>query len=78
MQTGSIGFLISTQTKTPPTKITQQTEVNELISPKSIELGNNPNEVQLVMGKPEKIINLSTQVIHIYKDMKIIYVDGCN
>ena len=28
------------------------------------------------MGNPDKIIDLRTQVIHIYKDMKIIYVDG--
>jgi hypothetical protein len=70
-----IGFVISTHLSTQNAPITQPF-FNELVSPKSIELGNTPDEVQSVMGNPNKIINLGTKVIHIYDDMKIIYDDG--
>jgi hypothetical protein len=69
-----LNHLISTRS-TPPAPITQP-DVTQSVSPKSIELGNTPDEVQSVMGQPDKIMNLGARVIHVYKDMKIIYVDG--
>jgi predicted RNA-binding Zn-ribbon protein involved in translation (DUF1610 family) len=65
----------STQPTTPPAPTTQPV-VTQSVSPKSVELGNTPDEVQSVMGQPDKIINLGARVIHVYEDMKIIYVDG--
>ena len=61
---------------TPPPAPTTQLDVTQSVSPKSVELGNTPDEVQSVMGQPDKIMNLGARVIHVYKDMKIIYVDG--
>lgn len=63
----AIGFSQSTST---------QPVVTQSVSPKSVELGNTPDEVQSVMGQPDKIINLGARKIHIYKDMKITYVNG--
>src|SRR2546423_1668716 len=60
---------ISSQSTTPPTPTTQPV-ATQPVSPKSIELGNTPDEVQSVMGQPDKIINLSARVIHVYEDMK--------
>ena len=73
----AVGFsqFKSTQLATPPAPIIQHT-VTQSLSPKSVELGNTPDEVQSVMGQPDKIIDLGPRVIHVYKDMKIIYVDG--
>lgn len=73
----AIGFSQSTsaQPTAPPTPTTQPVVIQS-VSPKSVELGNTPDEVQLVLGNPDKIINLGARVIHVYKDMKIIYVDG--
>jgi hypothetical protein len=73
----AIGFsqFKSTQPTMPPAPATQPV-VTQSISPKSIELGNTPDEVQSVMGQPDKIINLGARVIHVYEDMKIIYVEG--
>jgi hypothetical protein len=73
----SVGFsqFNSTRMTVSPGLITQPV-VPRSASPKSIELGNTPDEVQLVMGQADKIINLGARVIHVYKDMKIIYVDG--
>ena len=73
----AIGFSQSTSTQptTPPAPTTQPV-VTQSVSPKSVELGNTPDEVQSVMGQPDKTINLGARVIHVYKDMKIIYVDG--
>jgi hypothetical protein len=73
----AVGFsqFNSTRMTVSPGLITQPV-VPRSASPKSIELGNTPDEVQLVMGQADKIINLGARVIHVYKDMKIIYVDG--
>lgn len=72
----AIGFtqLISTRPTTPAP--TTQPVGTQSVSPKSVELGNTPDEVQSVMGQPDKIIDLGARVIHVYQDMKIIYVDG--
>ncbi len=73
----ALGFSKSTSTQpTMPPAATTQPVVTQSVSPKSIELGNTPDEVQSIMGQPDKIINLDARVIHVYKDMKIIYVDG--
>lgn len=69
------GLLFITQTMKPLSS-TAQHRISQPPSARSIELGDSPDKVQRVMGNPEKIIDLHTQVIHIYKDMKIIYVNG--
>jgi hypothetical protein len=73
----AVGFsrFITTQPATPPAPTTQPV-VTQSASPKSVELGNTSDEVQSVMGQPDKILNLGVRIIHVYKDMKIIYVDG--
>jgi hypothetical protein len=73
----AVGFsqFMSTQ-PTPPPAPTTQPVVTQSASPKSVEIGNTTDEIQSVMGQPDKIINLGARVIHVYKDMKIIYVDG--
>jgi hypothetical protein len=73
----AVGFsqFTSTQPTTPPAPTTQPV-VTQSVSPKSVALGNTLDEVQSVMGQPDKIIDLGARVIHVYQDMKIIYVDG--
>ncbi len=44
--------------------------------PKTVELGQTPEQVEAILGKPEKIVKLDPKMIYIYKDMKIIFVDG--
>lgn len=35
-----------------------------------------PEEVTKVLGAPEKKIDLGAKKIYVYKDMKIVFVDG--
>jgi hypothetical protein len=44
-------------------------------STKSVELGQTPEQVEAVLGRPEKIVNLGAKKIYVYKDMKIVFVD---
>jgi len=44
--------------------------------PKTIQLGMTPEEVQAVLGQPEKIVNLGSKQILVYKDLKVTFVDG--
>ena len=43
---------------------------------KTISLGQSPTEVEGILGKPEKIVNLGTKVTYIYKDMKVVFLDN--
>lgn len=46
------------------------------VIPKQVELNQSPEQVVNVLGQPEKIVNLGAKVTYIYKDMKVIFVDG--
>lgn len=73
----AVGY--SQSTSTPPTPLptpTSQPAVTQSVPPKKVELGNTPDEVQSAIGQPDKIVDLGVRVIHVYKDMKIIYDDG--
>jgi hypothetical protein len=45
-------------------------------STKSVDLGQTPSQVEGALGRPDKIVNLGSKTIYVYKDMKIIFVDG--
>lgn len=55
--------------------ITPESEV-KAASTKSVDLGQTPAEVEAALGAPGKIINLGSKMIYVYKDMKIVFVDG--
>lgn len=43
---------------------------------KTIALGQTRAEVEDILGKPERIVDLGVKVIYVYKDMKVTFVDG--
>ena len=43
---------------------------------KTIELGQTPEQVETILGKPGKIVNLGQKITYIYPDMKVVFVDG--
>ncbi|MBZ5599017.1 MAG: hypothetical protein LAN83_11910 [Acidobacteriia bacterium] len=44
--------------------------------PPTIEIGQTIDQVVGALGKPEKIVNLGTKKIYVYKDLKITFVNG--
>lgn len=42
----------------------------------TVKLGQTPEEVAQILGAPEKKIDLGAKKIFVYKDMKIVFVDG--
>lgn len=44
--------------------------------PATIEKGQTPDQVTGILGQPEKIINLGTKQIYVYKDLKVTFVNG--
>jgi hypothetical protein len=44
--------------------------------PQSIEKGQTEDQVVAAFGKPDKIVNLGSKKLYIYKDMKITFVGG--
>ena len=44
--------------------------------PASIEKGQTPDQVQAALGKPDKIVNLGSKQIWVYKDLKVTFLNG--
>jgi len=44
--------------------------------PQTIEKGQTTDQVQGSLGKPDKIVNLGTKQIWVYKDLKVTFVNG--
>jgi NAD-dependent oxidoreductase involved in siderophore biosynthesis len=45
-------------------------------STKTIALGQTRAQVEEILGKPERIVDLGAKVMYVYKDMKVTFVDG--
>jgi hypothetical protein len=44
--------------------------------PAQIEKGQTPDQVKAALGNPDKIINLGTKLIYVYKDIKVTFLNG--
>jgi hypothetical protein len=44
--------------------------------PQTVEKGQTPDQVQAALGKPDKIVNLGTKMIYVYKDLKVTFLNG--
>jgi hypothetical protein len=44
--------------------------------PQQIEKGQTPDQVKAALGNPDKIVNLGTKQIYVYKDLKVTFVNG--
>jgi hypothetical protein len=54
----------------------QQQPQQPAAPPASIQLGQTVDQVQTSFGPPEKIVNLGTKQIYVYKDLKVTFVNG--
>jgi hypothetical protein len=46
------------------------------VNTKTIGLGQTRVQVEEILGKPERVVDLGAKVTYVYKDMKVIFVDG--
>jgi hypothetical protein len=44
--------------------------------PPTIQLGQTVDQVQAVLGQPDKIVNLGAKLIYVYKDLKVTFMNG--
>lgn len=44
--------------------------------PQTIQLGMTTDQVQGVLGKPDKVFNLGAKQIYVYKDVKVTFLNG--
>ena len=49
---------------------------SEAAATKTISLGQSTGQVEDILGRPERIVDLGLKVTYIYKDMKVIFQDG--
>jgi hypothetical protein len=43
---------------------------------KTIQMGQSPAEVEGILGKPDKVVDLGAKKIFVYKDMKVVFLDS--
>ena len=46
------------------------------VESKTVKLGMNFDEVKTTLGNPDKLVDLGAKQVYIYKDMKIVFIDG--
>ncbi len=61
--------------KTIDTVITDPATVSAVES-KTIKLGMSLDEVKKSLGNPDKIVDLGTKQVYIYKDMKVVFLNS--
>jgi len=44
--------------------------------PQTIEKGQTTDQVRAALGKPDKIVNLGSKQLYVYKDLKVTFVNG--
>ncbi len=54
----------------------QPAQEQQPAEPQTIQLGMTTDQVQSVLGKPEKIFDVGTKQIYTYKDVKITFLNG--
>ena len=42
--------------------------------PQTVQLGQTPDQVRAALGQPDKVVNLGSKQIYVYKDLKITFV----
>lgn len=57
-----------------PTAVEQPTPAPS--QPASIQLGETIDQVVAALGQPEKMVNLGSKQIYVYKDLKVTFIDG--
>jgi len=54
----------------------QQQQQQQQSQPQSIQMGMTMDQVTSAMGQPEKTVNLGPKQIYVYKDLKVIFING--
>ncbi|MGA9980808.1 MAG: hypothetical protein WBQ08_19465 [Candidatus Sulfotelmatobacter sp.] len=51
-----------------------QAATQQQAEPQTIQLGETADQVRTALGQPDKVVNLGTKQIYVYKDLKITFV----
>jgi hypothetical protein len=64
------------QAAQPPAQQQPAAQEQPAAEPQTIEKGQTPDQVEAAMGKPDKIVNLGSKQIYVYKDLKVTFLNG--
>jgi hypothetical protein len=54
----------------------QQEQPAQQAEPATVQLGMTTDQVESALGKPDKIFNVGTKQIYVYKDVKVTFLNG--
>jgi hypothetical protein len=58
-----------------PTASTQSQPAQQA-EPATVQLGMSTDQVESILGKPDKLFNVGTKQIYVYKDVKVTFLNG--
>jgi hypothetical protein len=58
-----------------PDQALQRTD-NPASAPATITMGMTPEEVEAIMGPPDKKVNIGAKQIYVYKDIRVLFMNG--
>lgn len=56
--------------------LVSETEFQVSDSPATVRLGMTPQQVEGLLGKPQKVIDLGSKKLYVYPDIKVTFVEG--
>jgi hypothetical protein len=60
----------------PPTQQQQEPQPQQQSEPATVQMGMSTDQVQSILGKPEKMFNVGAKQIYVYKDVKVTFQNG--
>lgn len=59
-----------------PSAADQPAQQSQQSEPQTVQAGMSTDQVQAILGKPDKIFNVGSKQIYVYKDVKVTFLDG--
>lgn len=64
------------QASAPPQRQQQAPPQQQQSEPQTVQLGMTTDQVQNVLGQPDKVFNVGAKQIYVYKDVKVTFQNG--
>jgi hypothetical protein len=58
------------------TAASTQSQPAEQAEPATVQMGMTTDQVESILGKPDKLFNVGTKQIYVYKDVKVTFLNG--
>ncbi len=72
----AVPYMPAASVVAPPAVTSSETAPQPATKPVGIQLGQDIGQVVAAVGEPDKVVDLGSKKIYLYKDLKITFLDG--